>query len=241
MHQLFLDTVYPIRCVHCDSPSKSSTLCLCYTCTRQLRTTRRDLVTDIVGIDRSVNSVLSHTCSLWYYSPRSPARTLQHRLKYGGRRDLCGHLGRLLANRALATVPSKDLFDCVVPIPLHKVRLLDRGYNQASEIASGVSDVLAVPLVDTSLIRTEFSHSQTGKSRRDRERSLSGAFCTTPKSTLRGNRVLLIDDVITTGSTIRSALATLRRSGAVEIGVWTLFAVPPVQSIALDIDHIHIT
>jgi ComF family protein len=98
--------------------------------------------------------------------------------------------------------------DFIIPVPLHLKKLKKRGYNQSESFAKGLSMSLKIPILSTNIQRVNSSDSQTTKSRWDRWESIEKAFEITDREIIRGKNVLLVDDVITTGSTL-SACATV--------------------------------
>jgi len=132
------------------------------------------------------------------------------RFKYAGRSDLGGRLGAQLA--ASAEVYAGEV-DRVVPLPLHRSRLRERGFNQAALLARPVARRLAIPLDTTTLRRVRPTRAQAGLSPDERLDNVRSAFVATPRS--EGLRVLLIDDVRTTGATLTSAALALREAGLV--------------------------
>lgn len=134
------------------------------------------------------------------------------RFKYGGRAELAGVLGALLAEAAL---PLAGHVDCAVPLPLHPSRLRERGFNQSALLARPVARALGVPLEVDWMRRIRPTVDQAGLARADREGNVRGAFAAEP---LEGSpRVLLIDDVRTTGATLASASHALLAAGASEV------------------------
>lgn len=129
------------------------------------------------------------------------------RLKYEGRSDLGRPLGRLLLAAARGAVGPADL---VVPVPLHPVRLAERGYNQATLLAREVAPELGS--LSIALRRREARHRQATLGREDRLSNLQGAFVASPRAA--GRSVLLVDDVCTTGATLAACEAALRAAGA---------------------------
>jgi ComF family protein len=141
-----------------------------------------------------------------------PLAEAVRRFKYQGRCELGRPLGELLAARAL---PFAGRIDCVMPIPLHPERLRERGYNQSALLARPLSRALGVPLDVRTLVRVRPTRVQAGLPREARLQNVEGAF----RARLRGPamRVLLIDDVRTTGATLAAAAAALRASGVRQI------------------------
>lgn len=125
--------------------------------------------------------------------------------------------GALLAQLILASVNAVEA-DVLVPVPLHRGRLGRRGYNQALELAKPLAASWRLPLAAAALSRVRDTAPQSELTAAQRRRNLRGAFVA-DASTVRGRRVLLVDDVITTGSTVREAARTLLAAGAAEVRV----------------------
>lgn len=137
-------------------------------------------------------------------------RELILRLKFGGELHLSRGLALLLcAHPALAG--AARYYDLLVPVPLHVKRLSERGFNQSGEIAAGIGKELKIP-VASALERALPTGRQVGLSRRDRVKNLRGAF--KASANVQGKRILLLDDVMTTGATMASAARSLLNAGA---------------------------
>lgn len=147
-------------------------------------------------------------------------RQLVHKLKYQGRADLAVVFGQLLA---LAVSAPWRRPQWLVPVPLHAERQRARGYNQAALLARTAAASLGWPWRDA-LSRVRPTHIQAGLDRAGREANVAGAFA--PKRSLAGLRVLLIDDVCTTGATLAAAAAACRRAGAADVSAAVLFVAP---------------
>ena len=146
------------------------------------------------------------------------ARLIVHRLKYSDRLDLARALGRMMA-RAGAELAAEC--DVIVPVPLHRTRLWRRRFNQAMELARIVARAHEKPCDPTLLARVKPTRPQVGLSRNQRGDNLQGAFKVPAegKARLKGKRVLLVDDVLTTGATANAASRALLRGGASAVDV----------------------
>jgi competence protein ComFC len=144
-------------------------------------------------------------------------RQLIHLFKYGRVQTLAAPLGRLLA-RAL---PREQSFDLIVPMPLHWRKRWQRGFNQAELLAREIGRRTHTP-VWNALRRVRNTTSQAGLTSAKRRKNVSGAFQARKQSKLNGSRVLLIDDVITTGATASSCARALKRGGASQVTLLTL-------------------
>lgn len=138
--------------------------------------------------------------------------------KYRGQLPLERPLGALLATTVLAgSGPRPDL---IIPVPLHKQRLRERGYNQSLLLGRRVAAQLAVPIDPALLRRVRTTTPQQGLDATARSSNLQGAFAVTAR--LPGRHILLVDDVMTTGATVRECAAVLRRAGAAAVEVAVL-------------------
>jgi len=152
-----------------------------------------------------------------------PLDLLETRFKFG--RDLAAGrvLAALLVERARLAGPVLPAL--IVPVPLHVARLRERGYNQALELARPLAAGLGVPLREDVLLRTRATPPQTGLDARARRRNLRGAFALAPGFVLPPH-VVVLDDVMTTGATLREAASLLREQGAARVDAWALARAP---------------
>jgi ComF family protein len=138
-----------------------------------------------------------------------PLDAVVHGFKYGGRPDLARPLGRILAAGAK---PDPGLL--VLPVPLHRRRLRERGYNQAALLARAAAASWGAPAVDTVLVRTVATPPQARLPETRRHANVSGAFAVPEPGVVRGRAFVLVDDVVTTGSTLVEASRSLYAGGA---------------------------
>ena len=151
------------------------------------------------------------------YAP--PVDGFLHALKFGQERML-GRALALLVAPAVEGGSDAPGVDLLVPVPLHRRRLLARGYNQATEIARTLSAVLRVPLAPAAARRTEAALPQSRLRARERAANVEHAFAV--DADLAGARIAIVDDVITTGATVNSLAAELKRAGAVRVEAWAV-------------------
>ena len=145
-----------------------------------------------------------------------PARELVHGLKYGGWRVAAGPMAEVLARELGARLAAVEL---LVPVPLGRRRLSDRGYNQAAVLAAALSARTGIPVREGLLVRTRDTRTQTALGPAERWANVAGAFRAT--APLAGTRVALVDDVLTTGATLAACAAALAASGALAVGALT--------------------
>jgi competence protein ComFC len=157
--------------------------------------------------------VLHFDAAVSAYRSRGVVRKVMHDFKYGGQL----HLRRLLGGWLCETLADPRLagrrFDCIVPVPLHPARQRERGFNQAEILARLLGRHSALP-VRPLLQRIRYTTTQTQFDRDERMENLAGAFRLRRGSNVQEFRVLLIDDVLTTGSTLSECAAVLKKAGA---------------------------
>ncbi len=151
-----------------------------------------------------------------------PLREAIHHLKYSGRTSLAEPLGAYLEARwRSASLPA----DLIVPVPLHVARQRERGYNQSALLAIPLSRESKLPVVEPALKRIKVTSPQVTLNAAERKANVCEAFeaC---DDLVRGRRVLLVDDVCTTGATLESSSVALRRAGAASVWALTLARAP---------------
>jgi ComF family protein len=144
-------------------------------------------------------------------------RELIHVFKYGRVATLAGPLGRFLA----LALPRTEQFDVVVPMPLHWMRRWSRGFNQSELLAREIARRASVPVRNLAR-RTKATTPQAGLTNAKRRANVSGAFRVPRPERVRGLRVLLVDDVMTTGATASACARVLKRAGAVRVALLTV-------------------
>jgi ComF family protein len=155
-----------------------------------------------------------HTYILFQYDDQ--IRQLIHLLKY----KRCHSLTFYFSDIAKKRIRLLNSHYLVIPVPLHSAKQRERGYNQSAKIARHLSEVFMLDFDETILIRKRYTPSQTKLSREERAQNMEGAFMCS--KSLKGATILLVDDVITTGSTVESCAAALKRAGADLVDVFAL-------------------
>jgi ComF family protein len=153
-----------------------------------------------------------------YYSRGSRIRNLIHKLKYKGIKEIGFELGRIYA-LSLKSSGFTAGIDVIIPVPLHPSKKRSRGFNQSECISTGISEVTGLPVDTVSLVRITFSATQTNKSRYERWTNVESIFHVTDPGAIKGRHILLVDDVITTGSTIESCVNELLKTEGVRVSV----------------------
>ncbi len=160
--------------------------------------------------------VLHFEAAVSAYRSRGVVRKVMHDFKYGGQLHLRHQLGRWLCEALADPRLAGRRFNSIVPVPLHPARERERGFNQAELLAAKLQRHCHLP-VRPLLQRIRYTTTQTQYDRRERMENLAGAFRLRRGATVQDLRVLLVDDVLTTGSTLSECAAVLKKSGALSV------------------------
>ncbi len=225
---LLLDALYPPVCLGCDAPVATADT-LCSACFRTLRPITAPLC-PVLGLPfeaslgpgaRSAEAIadpppFDRARSAVVYN--DVARALVSRLKYGDRPELARFCARLMAQTGHELWGADAV---LVPVPLHRTRQFSRRYNQSTELARALGRLTGVPVDPLLVLRRKNTRQQVGLSGDARQRNVAGAFVPHPQSLarLRGRRAIIVDDVITTGSTVKAVTRALKAGGADRIDV----------------------
>lgn len=155
------------------------------------------------------------------YNRGSRIRRLIHAMKYLGKKEIGRSLGRLYGSYLISSGFIESI-DLIIPVPLHPVRLRKRGYNQSEYIANGLSDAIGIPVVTDILQKAAEGSSQTKRGRYERWKNVEGQFVVNKPEKISGMHVLVVDDVITTGSTMEACINALHEAAEVRVSVIAL-------------------
>lgn len=162
--------------------------------------------------------------ALWKYDKDGNLQALLMKLKYSGRRDIGIQCGRLLGRKWRYSdwfVPGIKWK--LVPVPLHWLKYWKRGYNQAELIAEGFSEVTQIPVCSrTTVVRTRYTRTQTGFNLLQRQKNIQGVFRVNNADEIRDHRIIIIDDVFTTGSTTYQLANTLQLTDINGVLIYTV-------------------
>jgi len=220
-----LHRLLPLRCLLCGAVGAGG-LDLCVNCKTDLP--RNVLCCSCCALPLETKAVLCGRClkhepaftaAFVPFRYSAPLDELEARFKFG--KDLAA--GQLLAQLFIESMQqhNNQMPALIVPVPLHPMRLRERGYNQALELAKPIARQLKIPLDAHLLHRARHTIAQTGLDARERRRNLRGAFTVTTKVSLPSH-VALLDDVMTTGATLRECALALKRAGARSVSVWAV-------------------
>lgn len=217
-----LEYLFPERCHLCDSPLGEGEHFVCPECLDMLAPTNYHLMHSINPMEEKLVGgprFNRATGCFFYVADNSVARLIQD-FKYREFPELAVHMGRLAANH-LRDSGFFEGVDVLLPIPLHFLKRMRRGYNQAEQLALGVASVTGLPVGDNLKART-YHRTQTRLDREARERNMSRYFKLAHGQELEGLHVMIVDDVCTTGATLRNAARALQEVPGLEISYFTL-------------------
>ena len=220
----FVGLIYPRLCLACQEPLVTGENHLCTGCRAELPYTDfHRLPPDQNPLGRRFWGKLPvrHALSYLRFVRHGRVQHLLHELKYQGQRDVGTALGQLYGAELRAEGLAAD-FDLIVPVPLHPRKLAKRGYNQAAAFATGLSEGLKVPAGVSALRRNTNTATQTQKNRAQRWANVATVFEVDDPAATAGKRVLVVDDVLTTGATLEACGAVLLAAGAAEISIATI-------------------
>ncbi len=209
MFTSLLRLLYPEICAACGEPIHPGDDTVCHLCFSKMAfCPYRPGHTHPVEKIFWGRSRIEAATSLLVFSKHGIAQQLLHRLKYKGDQDVGIYLGKLLGNRIAENSGIRDA-DYIVPVPLFDKKKQVRGYNQSEVLSTGIAELLQKPLLSNYLKRVENNATQTKKGRLERVENVSKAFALSENTIQKGQHILLVDDVITTGSTLEACINLL--------------------------------
>jgi ComF family protein len=165
--------------------------------------------------------MIERAAAFSYYNRGSRIRNMIHNLKYKGIREVGYELGKIYGLSLYSSDFMKDI-DLIIPVPLHPAKERIRGFNQSEIISKGIADATLLSVETNILERITVSATQTKRSRYERWTNVEGIFKVRDPQMITGKHVLLVDDVITTGSTIESCTNELLKTAGVKVSVVAL-------------------
>lgn len=217
------DTLFPRFCCVCGKRLLGGEEHTCCSCLLNLPKThfkgKKNNVIERLLWDDAIYTQRAN--SFMYYHQKSPYNNIFFHFKYFNHPHIAVAYGRIMAEDLAGT----DFFsgiDCIVPVPLSRKRFRQRGYNQSERLAQGISQVTGLPIDTTSVARTVNNPTQTHLTGSARWRNVENVFCLHHPEKLHGKHVLIVDDMITSGSTVRACAHALLQAGEVRISFISL-------------------
>ncbi|MCP4408811.1 MAG: ComF family protein [Gammaproteobacteria bacterium] len=218
-------SLYPPICLLCKAPGTDD-LDICTDCMEDLpritQACRRCAIplessrVELCGACQHEPPPVDNALAAYLYT--FPVDRLITELKFRGKLPYARLLGRLMTESLIDSIT--ELPEYIIPVPLHPWRIATRGFNQSLELARDISRYLQVPIDIDSVRRTRHTPPQTGLPEQERQKNVRRAFDIRP--TLSLDHVVIVDDVLTTGNTVREMARMLKRSGVKRVDVWVL-------------------
>lgn len=215
----FVALFFPNYCRGCDGPLVKGEQFICTKCLLELPRSHYHVERENPFYNKFKGRIpVSYVMALFKFVKSSRVQHLLHSLKYKDQPDIGRGLGRMYGSD-LAEADFKNKFDLIVPVPLHISRKRKRGYNQSEEFGVGLAEQLDIECSDNWMTRAVKTETQTRKSRLNRWENVSEVFVVTKPDVIRGRRVLLVDDVVTTGATLEACGQSLLNAGCRELSI----------------------
>ena len=221
--QLF-SLFFPRLCAACGRSLIPAEELLCIGCISDLPKSgywlrEHNILTELFGA--SPDLYIKHAASFLYYSKESPYHSLLHRLKYKGETPIAIELGRWFGIE-IKQAPLYHTIDAIIPVPLHPKKEKKRGYNQSRLFAQGIADQTGWALESEVLKRIRHTSTQTKLNREERQKNVAGAFALKEQERISGKHILLVDDVLTTGSTLHTCASVLLQAPECKVSIATI-------------------
>lgn len=218
----FINLFYPRICEGCGNYLFHNEETICTRCIFQLPKTNFHLdKNNPVAIIFWGRVKIEYATSFYTYSKGSRFQKLIHKLKYHNKKQIGFELGKHLGYCLKDSEFFKDI-DLIIPVPLHPKKEKIRGYNQSAIIAKGIGNTMQKPIETNNLVRWVHSETQTRKNKLERWQNVDNIFKIIDPNNLKNKHILLVDDVVTTGSTLESCAHALLEAEGVKISIATL-------------------
>ena len=215
----FISLFYPRYCRGCYNSLVKGEDLICTECLLEMPKSYYHLQPDNPFFQKFRGRLpVKHVMTLFKFVKQSRVQQVLHALKYKQQPEIGEMLGRLYG-KDLVEAQYEETFDLIVPVPLHASRRKLRGYNQSERFGNGLAHMLGVPCDDTHLVRSARTETQTHKTRLSRWENVNGVFKVIHPASIAERRVLLVDDVVTTGATLEACGDALLRAGCRELSI----------------------
>ena len=214
--------MYPDLCIVCGENLMKNEHYICLSCLYKIPKTNYHNLNDNPIEKRFWGKVpIIRGTAFFFFQKGSPFQKLLHSLKYKGNKEIGRVLGKYAAVDLLESSDFASV-DIIIPVPLHPKKFQKRGYNQSEWICMGLSEILEKPMDTSTLIRTSENTTQTKKTVFERYKNTEGIFELSNNTTLIMKHVLLVDDVLTTGSTLEACVRALLGTEGIKVSIFTL-------------------
>jgi len=218
----FVSLLFPELCAACRASLMANEQLVCADCLYNLPFTNFHLQPDNIVARQFWGKInLEAAYALFYFTKGGKVQNLMHQFKYKGVKQI----GNLLGNIAGGQLTKNEIFktvDIIIPVPLHKKRMRERGYNQSACFADGLAQKLNAFAEVDNLVRTMATETQTHKSRFARFENMQEVFAVKNPERLVNKHILLVDDIVTTGSTLEACGTQLLKIEGLKLSVATI-------------------
>ncbi len=217
----FLHLLFPHICCGCGSDILNKQSYLCMRCLESMPETQFEIHPNNPIEKKFWGRLHIHQATAQYYFTReSLMQRLMHQFKYKGNKELGYQLGRIMGESLKKS--NRFYFDALIPLPLFPSKEKKRGYNQATILCEGIAESMRVPILKETIIRSKFTDTQTKKGRIERWQNMEGKFLLAQPEAIANKRILLVDDVITTGATLEACGLELLKAENVRLSIASL-------------------
>ncbi len=218
-----LDLIAPRLCVVCGHRLSVTEEVICSKCNFHLPRTgfHQDAYENEMARLFWAQIPIERATAFFYYEPHAETANIIYELKYKNHPEIGTTIGRMLA-KEIQPAGFFNEIDEIVPVPLARKRLHQRGYNQSKEIAQGISEITHLPINNNAVRRIVFEGSQTNKGRWERHENVEHVFELVDAASVCNKHLLLVDDVVTTGATCIACAKALCQAGDVRISILSL-------------------
>ncbi|HEX2960653.1 MAG TPA: ComF family protein [Ignavibacteriales bacterium] len=210
------DIFLPRLCAACEKKLGPPDEVICPECLSSIKSPGNNKIAAEFRRKFERENVISEFASAFLFEEEKAFQKLIHSIKYRGRYRNALFLGRLTGEKLKEKILSWKC-DMIIPVPLHPVKKAERGFNQSYYIAKGLSLITGIPLKNKALKRVRFTETQTALSMTERRDNIKGAFSLKRGISLSGKTVIILDDVITSGSTVSECGRVLLNGGAQKV------------------------
>ncbi|WNM19559.1 ComF family protein [Flavobacterium capsici] len=214
-----INLFFPKSCAACTSFLLADEIVICTSCRHKLPVTNHHLTKDNEVIKKFYGRIpLEFGSALFYFHKRGMVQEMIHRLKYKSLEDVGEMIGNWYAEE-MKNIEIITSADFIIPVPLHKKRLRERGYNQVEKFGKAISEKFNIPYNDTILVRKVYAKTQTKKNLLGRNDISVSTFDVVFDASLDGKHFILVDDVITSGATLELCSRALLKIPNVKISI----------------------
>jgi ComF family protein len=212
----FFDFFIPRYCPSCKKKLQLEENCICDKCLSSIKRADVDRLNSEYKRKFASTGIISGFTSLFVFEKDMALQSIIHSIKYNKQFINAKYTGSLIGKKLTTQIENWKI-DFITAVPLHSLRKAERGFNQSSYIANGIGKELNIRVKSNLLKRTRYTETQTNLTLKEREENISNAFQAKHKKMIEGKTFLLVDDIITTGATIRECGKVLLDEGAAHV------------------------